>query len=256
MTRRWIGGALIAVTGICGSARAQYTDNLADVATIPKALRPMVPLVAVGDPQYQLRHEPKSIGDLGHLDFVVDMRGFVPFSHASRTITNPYIGRWYKIPTKKALLVFYTGALSLDQIAENTTDAENKAWAGTRFLTERDVHGEPEQWCKVAYDLAGNDAKQLFDKLVGGDFISAEPTTLLFTEQSVFVLLNFKYELAARGDGGQVLMALEFSRASRRYKTVYTLYSTTLFNKGTESLLAASAPYVMRIVVAAFGQQE
>lgn len=70
----------------------------------------------------------------------------------------------------------------------------------------------------------------------------------------MFILINFKYSQFNIGDKGQVLVALEFSRYSKRYRTIYWLYSTTAFNKSTKELFSSTAPYIAEGVAIYFGQ--
>jgi len=137
------------------NARAQYSDDLKDI----KAHYPVLGNIPVST------HALHPIGDLGAIETVVDLRGFVPLSRMSAsamwTLTMSAM-RWYKIPTRKALLLFYTGKLSIDNVAADTTALEKQSFAHTRFLTERDVSGDTERWCKLAYDLSEKDSKRLF----------------------------------------------------------------------------------------------
>lgn len=144
--------------------------------------------------------------------------------------------------------------MSIDHLADDTTGLERQNWAETRFLRESDTRGETALWCKVAYDVSERDSRRIFEQLVGGGFDAAEPTTVFFTQESVFVILSFKYTQINIRDQGQVLVAFEFSRTSKRLRTTYYLYSTTIFRKSTSELLAATAPYVAKAVAAYFGQ--
>lgn len=85
-----------------GNAHAQYSDNLKDL----KPSLPIIGYASVGT------HKPTPIGDLGHIDTVVDLRGFIPLSHTSAELLLTWSGkglRWYKVPTKKALLMLIQG---------------------------------------------------------------------------------------------------------------------------------------------------
>ena len=240
-------GLVLLTVFFAGNSFGQYSDDLKDI----KAQVPILGYATVGT------HKPTPIGDLGHIETVVDLRGFVPLSHTSAelmwTAVRPM--RWYKIPTKKALLLLYTGQLSIDHIADDTRGLEERSWGRTRFLVESEARGEAAQWCTLAYDLVEKDAQRIFAQLVGGGFDSAEPTTVFLTQQSAFVLVNFKYDQLNLGDRGQVLLALEFSRSLRRYKTAYCLHSTAIVSKSTSEIVAATAPYIGKVVAAYFGGQ-
>jgi len=259
---------VLASVAICSclarQACAQYSDNLRDIA----ATRSMVNLVP-GE------HKPTAVGDLGHLDVVVDLRGFVPMSFYSlasmglnesggadkasinNAIQNEISAglipadalRWYKIPTKRALLLLYSGDLALAHIAEDSSAQEASRFGGTRFLKESEATGEAAWWCRVAYKMAQG-AAPLFEKIAGDGFENAEPTTVFLTDQSAFVMLNFRYRsLLRRHSTGQVLVAMEFSRALKEYKTFYQVYSTTLVSKSSADAFQATAPIVAKILL-------
>ncbi|HUI53781.1 MAG TPA: hypothetical protein VLY04_02340 [Bryobacteraceae bacterium] len=249
---------------LTGQAYAQYSDNLRDIA----ATRAMVNLVP-GE------HKPTPIGDLGHLNVVADLRGFVPMSFYSlasmglnesggadkASISNAVQNeisagllpgdslRWYKIPTKRALLMLYSGDLSLRQIAEDSSAQEASRFGNTRFLKESEVTGETAWWCRFAYKIAQG-AASLFEKIAGDGFENAEPTTVFLTDQSAFVMMNFRYRsLLRRNSTGQVIVALEFSRALKEYKTFYQVYSTTLVSRSSAEAFQATAPIVAKLLL-------
>jgi hypothetical protein len=234
------------------NALAQYSDNLADINS-----------QFLGTHFGPGTHAPTPIGDLGKVDLVIDLRGFVPMSFRSKekdafTLENMTKVRtalqWYKIPTKKALLMLYFGSLSSDRLGSDTSSLESEAFRGTGFLDEGTAKGESIKWCELAYDIAEKDSDRIFDHLIGGTtFTAAEPTTVFFTPDSAFVIVNFRYSQWNFGDRGQALVALEFSRRLKRYKSLYYLYSTTLFSKSTHEMFASTAPYVARLAVAVFG---
>src|ERR1022692_1143085 len=165
-----------------GAAWAQYSDDLKDIQH------------DIGDIHvFPGFHEPRPIGHLGEVDSVVDLRGFVPMSLSSKTaggwLTNL---RWYKIPTRKALLLLYFGTLSVSHVADDTTSLE-KRFSKTSFLKESNVNAESKLWCKVAYNSA-KDSAAIYQQIAGGSGLQgAEPTTIFLTPESAFVILNFKY---------------------------------------------------------------
>jgi hypothetical protein len=206
-------------------------------------------------------HQPSPIGNLGNLDVVVDLRGFVPMSFWSATAAKATFAghsdnfkgdvlRWYKIPTKKALLMLYFGDLTSTHIADDTTKLESR-FAKTRFLKESDASGETASWCKLAYEVA-KDSEPIFQRIAGDGFLAAEPTTVFFTDQSVFVVLSFKYTALLRNNTGQVLTALEFSRSSRQYRTFYEVYSTAIVSKTTGNEFKETAPTIAKALAAVF----
>jgi hypothetical protein len=230
-------------------AYAQYSDKLDEICN-PCSLDPFF-------------HTPAPIGDVGKIETVVDLRGFIPMSLpqypssnvASRIFYGPeYPRHWFKIPTKKALLMLYYGNLPFSKFAEDTVSLEKEQLSQTTFIRESDAKGANASWCELAYTLA-KDSAPLFERIVGGSgFQATEPITVFFTEQSTFVILSFKYTSysALVANNGQALIGLEFSRSSRRYKTFYQLYSTVLINKPTADVAMAIAPYVAKAVANSF----
>jgi hypothetical protein len=227
-------------------ANAQYEG---DLKTIYKAGRYDVVTKLVHG---MLLPSPVPIGDLGNVETVVDLRGFVPMvlPHLVKPYPFPLNdvvdARWYKVPTSKALLVLYFGALRYDELVNDAAGLEREKFGATRFLNESNAQAPMAGWCDLAYKLAQQDAEAIFQKVAGSGFEIAEPTTVFFTRDSVFVILNFKYGSALMApQKGQMLTALEFSRASRRYRTFYVL-NTTLINRPTNDALMAAAPIVAK----------
>jgi hypothetical protein len=244
----------VLLIALAGNAWAQYTDDLKDIMTKGS--------VAGVEPGQQ---RPIPIGNLGNVNAVVDLRGFVPMSFFSASayadaqknrfkLENffPDLLRWYKIPTKKALLLLYFGDLPSTKIADDTTNLEQRHLGKTQFLQEPDAYGESASWCKVAYNVAKH-SEALYQQIVGSEgFEAGEPTTVFFTDQSAFVILSLKYNSAIRRNStGQVLVALEFSRSSRQYKTFYKLYSNELMSKTTSEAFSKTAPIVAKVLAEA-----
>jgi hypothetical protein len=121
-------------------------------------------------------------------------------------------------------------------------------------VSESAAKGEAAEWCNIAYDLAKN-AAPAFEKLAGAGYQSAEPTTILFTANSAFVFVNFKYESTLVAHG-QVLVAMEFARSSKKYKTLYKLYSTEVMGKSAAEAAVAFAPIAAKVLVAYLGSDD
>ncbi|HUI55810.1 MAG TPA: hypothetical protein VLY04_12615 [Bryobacteraceae bacterium] len=237
---------LLAVIGSANQALAQYSDDLKAIA---------LPRWWEIDGQMLFR-PPTAIGDLGNIETVVDLRGFVPMELPVRppNVLSDTPLRWFKIPTRKALLLLYFGSLRVGDIANDTTAAERASFSWTRFLKEAQVTGEAALWCKLAYETA-RDSEPLFERIAGSGFKAAEPTTVFLTEDTAFVILSFKYasilRITANTPDGQMLIGLEFSRSLKTYKTLYNLYSTTPFDKPTTKAFVESAPIVAKALNAA-----
>jgi hypothetical protein len=227
------------------TARAQYSDNLSEIYRPPAI-----------DLYF---HPPTPIGDLGRIQTVIDLRGFIPMSLPKRKDNiadkiinfNGHDDSWYKIPTKKALLILYYGTLPFDRVADDTSNLEG-AFHDTRFLSESAAEREFGKWIELSYGMT-KVAPQMWDLLIGGSgFEGAEPVTLFLTENSVFEILSIRYSDSSTVNG-QLLIALEFSRSSRRYKALYKLSSTTLLNnKPTREAFISSAPFIEKAIIAAF----
>jgi hypothetical protein len=208
-----------------GQARAaDYNTNLADIKASVMFLH-----TAVGC------HKPTPIGDLGAIETVVDLRGFVPMAFQSRSPywmsarTDSSGMQWYRVPTPPALLMLYFGDINSDHIADDASSLTDQRFVNTKFLKESEAQGESLTWGKVAYAMTTN-AAPMFKKYAGGDYDSFEPTTVFLTEQSAFVVVNFRYSNLNVRDKGQLLMAIEFSRSLKECKAVYRLYDTVLIS--------------------------
>lgn len=230
--------------GGCTPRGTDYTDNLKDIAATHPSGRVT-----------QILHEPTPIGNLGHIETVVDLRGFVPMSLSSvsgfwtPTLTD---FRWFKIPTKAAVSLLYYGTLKLPQLGSVPLH-EDPDLRTTRFSDESQVTGNEKQWCLVAYATAKSD-KPLFQSFTG-KYDGTEPILVLFTRQSVFIIISVKYSTLNNPGVGQTLLALEFSRAFRKYKQLYPLYTTMVMTESAREDFEQSAHYVPQIVAGIFSGQ-
>jgi hypothetical protein len=209
-------------------------------------------------------HRPTAIGNIGGIDTVIDLRGFVPMllpTHAHGGL--PDIGdisfqmSWFQVPTMAALHMFYAGDLTLEQVIAGSKGQRQGPWSRTHVIDEQQGHGEDEFWIRLAYATV-KDSAQLYHQFVGGGgFQGAEPLTVFLAPKSVFVLLNFRYSSLARvdqGGEGQFLVALEFSRSVREYKAVYPVYTTAPVSKPVGEFFEASLPYVAKAISFALAQ--
>lgn len=190
------------------------------------------------------------IGDLGNLEQIIDLRGFIPLSLVSKTksdyqeksIFNFFTDRfqWYQIPTPSGVSLLYYG---------DSDDATLKKLAKTKLIDEKGLAGDNQQWAKFAYELSRSSGSALF-KVAGGSrgLDSSEPVAILFTARTAIILMNFKYTDVDRKGTGQIICAFEFSRALKEYKTFYDLYSTTAFSRSTKEAFDTSAPYVTKFL--------
>jgi len=217
---------------------ADYCTNLADIRASTLILNHVGPGF----------HKVIPIGDLGPIETVVDMRGFVPMAFQSKQYywsLNPPDStgmRWYKVPTSTALLMLYFGDIDSDHIAKDPSLLVLQRFGSTKFLKESEAKEDMQSWCKVAYKITA-DSDALFKKLAGGDFDSAEPLAVFFTDQSAFVLINFRYKNLIVSDKGQLLIAVEFSRSLKGCKSVYRLYDTLVLPPSSIKDLKAAGDF-------------
>jgi len=145
--------------------------------------------------------------------------------------------------------LLYFDNLRMEDVTNDTRRLERETLANTHLISEADAKGESAPWCKLAYDLA-KDAAPLFERMSGSGFETAEPIDVLLTKESAFILLNFKYRNIVV-DNGQVLVAMEFARSSKNYKTLYKLYTTEIVSKAAVDVFASTAPIVGPILAKA-----
>jgi hypothetical protein len=146
--------------------------------------------------------------------------------------------------------MLYSGDIALPHIADDATNLGTRL-RNTKFIDESDARGETAEWCKFAYALA-KDSKPLYQQIAGSGFEAAEPTTVFLTHQSAFIILSFRYSGLENESTGQVLVALEFSRSLKGYKTFYQLYSTQDMNETNSDALAKTAPMVAKVLAQFF----
>jgi hypothetical protein len=184
------------------------------------------------------------LGDLGDIETIVDIRGFVPMSGPSAIKSAGWDAlHYHKLPTLDGVARLYYGDAGQASLAKV---------ARAKLLSEHNLKGETLHWTRLAYALTKTSSKELFAS-VGGDvddLESAEPIVVIFTRGSVFVVLNFRYSDFARVGTGQILGAFEFSRPLKEYKTFYRIRSTILFNKTARDVFAASLPIVAKVLAA------
>lgn len=228
---------------------------------------------------YVLASNFQRIGNIGELETVVDLRGFVPFYGRTMGSTNadiikadgyeyqPAIEHQYwkgsneifEVPTKIAIGVIYYGNDPTPDRFGYVPDYEHRMiWSmqiartpmekmdDVKIIPEKDLDGEFKQWANFAYDLTGH-GENLFKSFNGGSgYQAAEPVSILFTENSVIVLVNFRYtDLFDQNPPGQYLVGMEFSRNLKRYKAMYPIYDTFAFSPSVRDSFEKSGPLVL-----------
>lgn len=197
------------------------------------------------------------IGDLGHIQYIIDLRGFVPIAGVSKAkkekqksgllnLVTTDVVTWYKIPTRWGIaILYYDNKDGWDSLKDTLSE--------TRVLKENELSGENLKWAKFAYDLAKSSGKELFGASGGTwGFEAAEPVAVIFTAQSLIVLINFRYSDLDRDGTGQILSGFEFSRTLKEYKNFYQVYSTTMFRRSTKNALISSKPYITKALALYF----
>lgn len=215
---------LCLVNGSLGRAgEAFYSDDTADVES--------------------WANTPKAIGDLGDVQKIVDLRGFLPLSMRSKkksafqktSFFNNFtdIFQYYKYDIRRLDWLYY----GLDS---------KKTFDRVQVVHEKDLNAEELKWAEVAYGLTeGETGKKFYGALVGSTgFENAEPIAVLLTEKDAFVVVNFRWSSMDRKSTGQTLMAFEISRKVQQIKSTYCLYENSLFSKEKRQGFADSVPYV------------
>ena len=182
------------------------------------------------------------IGDVGDIQTIVDLRGFIPLSYVSKAKSDGFhldVVQWYQIPTLPGVARLYYG---------DWKEATMEKLSRITLLTEEKLTGENLEWAKFAYTLAKTSGNDLF-KSAGGsahELDASEPVAVLLTARSAIVLLSFKYTSLARQGTGQVLCGFEFSRMLKEYKTFYEIHSTIIVGRSTKKAFENSLPYVTK----------
>ncbi len=195
----------------------------------------------------------RAIGDLGDVEQIIDLRGFLPLScpmkdaykHPQETSGLMFDEfRWFKYPLVQGLQEVYYGKAA----------AAEKNFAATPVITEDKLEGDLKAWAQFSYQLSANNGEILFKQLGGTTgFERAEPVAILVTKASVFLLMNFRYGNTRRHDTGQVLAAYEFSRSLKANKMFYSLYTTFAFEKFDKKAVATATPMLTKLALAYFG---
>ena len=211
----------ITITGAFSAFSQTYSDDLADVE---KPNNPLTP-----------------IGNIGELERIIDLRGFVPLSFYSKKktakenlLTKRDSNQWFKIPTRQGVQWIYYG------FDDNTHTTQ-----ATPIVAEDALAGDDRTWALFAYEIAAKQGESLYKVLGDGKgFEGTEPISVLFTKLSAIVVVNLRYTDWDSEGTGQFLVALEFSRSLHNYKTFYLLYTDGHIRKSTRELFKATAPLV------------
>ena len=213
-------------------------------------------------------HGITPIGDLGDIQFILDLGGFIPLSAASKRKMHRFwrwdVFQWYKIPLIAEDA--YNGPTSrrdsLDHVIPLTAgiaylyygtfdDATRAKLSKIKLLTEDELINDNLQWAKLSYGLARSSGRDLFASVTGSSsgFVGAEPVVVLLTQRSAFVLMSFRYsDMNRAGATGQVLCCFEFSRTLKEYKSYCEIYSTQMLNRGANKAFNISTPYIAKAV--------
>lgn len=195
--------------------------------------------------------ELNAIGETDKLEAILDLRGFFPMVFTSKKkrdyqasgiftfFTDIY--QWYKLPTKTGVGIFY---YNVDLESKNRDSLSEQKLSDVKMLREGELSGEYEEWARLSYEIT-KDGKNLYESVGGGSGLEAsEPVLVLLAKQTSIVFVNFRYRDIDRKGTGQYLAAFEFSRALKKYKACYVLYSTFFFSRSTREAFETSLPII------------
>jgi hypothetical protein len=194
----------------------------------------------------------RSIGDLGKVEKIIDLRGFLPLSMTSnkKALRHFFRGgdnlQYYKFPIKNLSIFYYGG--------DFTEKDPSKSFSNVPIIPESNISGDDELWAKLAYSLTkGDKGEELYKKLVGSSgFVGAEPIAILFTDYSAFIVVNFRWSSFVKDGTGQSLFAFEISRKLKEFKHAYYLYDNSNISKNNAEVFKASLPFVIESINFAF----
>ena len=204
----------------------------------------------------------ETIGDLGKIESIIDLRGFVPVKLLSKDSDDL---QWYKVPIKEFISAIYfdnkvswfskkdadedKGFLKKwkDKITNGTSKLKNKYLNVPTPIKENDVYGEEEnKWIRLAYSLKRK-GEELYGSVGGGyGYDDTEPIMILSTEYSSLVFMSFRYKGVK--ESGQYLVAFELSKTGE-YKTFYRVYDTFITSVNTAQAFDDSLPIIGNIAM-------
>ena len=216
----------------------------------------------LGDATLPFYSHVETIGNLGEIKSIIDLRGFVPVRLLS--VENDDL-EWYKVPIEEFINAIYfknevswlsklnkdedKGFLKKwgDKISNSVAKAKNKYLNIPDPIKENNIDKEEEQiWVKYAYDLSQK-GKELYESIGAGyGYDNAEAIMILETENSGLVFINFKYQGPITE--GQYLVAFELSK-NGNYKTFYRVYDTAVTSVNTDMAFKNSTPIILDIVL-------
>jgi hypothetical protein len=215
-----------------------------------------------GKPTAHVGGSLETINDVGDIETVVDLRGFVPVgacSNSKQKVNYTDVERIYRFPIRHALSFLYydlkctsliNGASLRDSPAKikNVCDKLERV----QIVKEADATGDLLEWTKVAYALAKS-GRQLFAAAGGkeDEFETADPILVLQTSDSVIIFIGAEYT-GWNVKNGHVLMACEYSRKLQELKHTYLLNHTFFFNPDQARFYKATSVVVKEVVRGVF----
>lgn len=213
----------------------------------------------LGDATLPFNSEVETIGNLGEIKSIIDLRGFVPVKLKSIDSGD---SQWYKVPTKEFINAIYfnnkvswlsetdedKGLLEKwgDNIANIVSNVKDKYLNIPDPTNENDISGaEEKRWVQYAYELSRKGEK-LYDSIDGGmGYDSAEPIMILEIENSGLIFISFRYKGIP---SGQYLVAFELSK-NGDYKTFYRVYDTFITPINVQQAFTDSVPIIAEVVL-------
>ena len=246
---RWMYIAIVSVSLLMSNAAhaQRYSSDLGDVK------------------RFYSSRTFQPIGDYGHIEKIIDFRGYVPLSAVSKkrdTLFTLDIYQYYKFPLRSTLRQIYYGPKELSEFfdTEVLKDYEKitKYFDEVRILKEEEVDlsgrygefafiGEDQAWLNFANEITNAESgEKLYSGIFGGGagFETAEPIAILMTSTNLFVVVNLRWSSINRTGTGQTLVALEFSRRSKAYKDIHVIYTTSQEVATNRALLKTTSFFV------------
>jgi hypothetical protein len=203
------------------------------------------------------------IGDEGQVEKIIDFRGYVPLSAVSKkrdTLFTLDIFQYYKFPLRSTLRQVYHGLKELEPYFDVNVpedyDKVTEYFGDVPIVKEEDLAPKEGEFNFVTEDTAwvdfannitdGESGEELYRGVFrgGGGFETAQPIAILMNKSNIFVLINLRLSSINRNGTGQTLIALEFSRASKKYRDFHVIYTTSEEIATNASLLRTTSFFV------------
>jgi hypothetical protein len=212
------------------------------------------------------------LGDIPHVEKVIDLNGFLPLSGFSKKFMDDkyksvknffkYFDddeyQYFKIPTRDGLSFVINGPDTSHSVRNKDDDfywfavLSPEKFSDVPIVPERELVQADVPWARLAYSLQGK-GKEFFEKLAfGSGFEEAQAVAVILTKESAIVVLNLRYSSWVRNSTGQLLLALEFSRGLVEYRRFYYIYSNLELGIKDKLFLKTVSPIAIEAAKAYF----